>query len=67
MWFYMMLVCGATGSGKSVFVNTLLTSLLSVRSSAQLQLLNAKHPEQPLPSEVIVLPIRRNKLFYKSN
>jgi DNA segregation ATPase FtsK/SpoIIIE-like protein/biotin operon repressor len=108
-----LLVCGATGSGKSVFVNTLLTSLLSVRSPAQLQLLlidpkqvefgvykglphllappvtdmkkavhmiekvivemerryglfaetgtrnlasyNAKHPEQPLPSIVIVI------------
>ncbi|WP_168121895.1 FtsK/SpoIIIE domain-containing protein [Paenibacillus sp. HB172176] len=108
-----LLVCGATGSGKSVFVNTLLTSLLSVRSPAQIQLLlidpkqvefgiykglphliappvtdmkravqmiekvivemeqryerfadtgtrnlasyNAKHPEQPLPSIVIVI------------
>ncbi|GBG08103.1 hypothetical protein PAT3040_02670 [Paenibacillus agaridevorans] len=108
-----LLVCGATGSGKSVFVNTLLTSMTSVRSPAQLQLLlidpkqvefgiykglphllappvtdmkmavhmiekvivemerryglfaetgtrnlasyNAKHPEQPLPSIVIVI------------
>jgi DNA segregation ATPase FtsK/SpoIIIE-like protein len=34
-----LLVCGATGSGKSVSVNTMLTSMISVRSPQQLQLL----------------------------
>lgn len=34
-----LLVAGATGSGKSVFINTLLESLLSVRSPEQLKLL----------------------------
>ena len=34
-----LLVCGATGSGKSVFVNTLLTSMTSMRSPDQVQLL----------------------------
>lgn len=34
-----LLVCGATGSGKSVFVNTLLASLTSIRSPDQLKLL----------------------------
>lgn len=34
-----LLVCGATGSGKSVFVNTLLTSMVSMRSPDQVKLL----------------------------
>src|SRR5690606_10964843 len=34
-----LLVCGATGSGKSVFVNTLLASLTCVRSPKQVKLL----------------------------
>ncbi|RJX40940.1 DNA translocase FtsK [Paenibacillus pinisoli] len=34
-----LLVCGATGSGKSVFVNTLLTSLTSVRTPDEVKLL----------------------------